>query len=474
MLTRKYLTAILSFTFSFFLHAQGEEDVSASVLKRVDESRLSPNAAVIENYVSYPEISNTGMVPIEIPIYQMEDRDLSLDVKLFYNPNNLKVDSRASWVGTGWGLQAGGVITREVRDIPDDLIFESRAIFRPNLTVTFYPTAGWLELENGPAGFRSRNTVGLIEDFPKYGIEYYSEHEEDKAEKLGAAKSIDDVNDWGLDKEPDLFSVNINGRTFKFLFNEQGEIKTLGSVNDYKISFSRHDGSDYPNETYLGQDLMDYNFRIESFEITDSEGYQYTFDQVEKTINYQKYYLTYSTPSIDYGRYAIQERPSINTAWYLSKVVSPLGHEMSFQYEEEELVELVPNQTYYSNCETSDCSGSDENRVKFYSKDNLSNYDSEIIRTFYPMGLINQGDHDPVVDTIAVDQVDKRTKFKIVSKRLKSIESENLLIQFESSDYREDIPELTELDEITVDYKGSEVNDLRLHSPPRHLGDNRD
>ncbi|HRY33825.1 MAG TPA: hypothetical protein P5531_12735 [Bacteroidales bacterium] len=81
----------------------------------------SPTASELGKYGQIPIGLFTGTPDIKIPLFTLEGKNLNLPISLSYNCNGVKVDQIASWVGMGWSLNAGGVITRVVRDEPDDL-----------------------------------------------------------------------------------------------------------------------------------------------------------------------------------------------------------------------------------------------------------------------------------------------------------------------------------------------------------------
>src|SRR6202012_3399330 len=80
----------------------------------------SPNAASLGQYADWPVNLFTGLPEINIPIYALKGRNLSVPIGLSYHASGIKVGENASCVGLGWSLQAGGVITRSVRGLPDD------------------------------------------------------------------------------------------------------------------------------------------------------------------------------------------------------------------------------------------------------------------------------------------------------------------------------------------------------------------
>ena len=79
----------------------------------------SPTAASLGEYGDIPVSTYTGIPNISIPLYQIQSRDLSLPISLSYHAGGVKVEEEASWVGLGWSLNAGGVITRSIRGLDD-------------------------------------------------------------------------------------------------------------------------------------------------------------------------------------------------------------------------------------------------------------------------------------------------------------------------------------------------------------------
>ena len=83
-------------------------------------SIASPTAASLGKYGDFPVSYNTGLPQISIPIYTVKAGSLSLPISLSYHASGLKVQEEASWVGAGWSLNAGGMITRTVVGAADD------------------------------------------------------------------------------------------------------------------------------------------------------------------------------------------------------------------------------------------------------------------------------------------------------------------------------------------------------------------
>ncbi len=80
----------------------------------------SPNAASLGKVADIPVSYHTGIPNIDIPISTISAGPISLPIGLSYHAGGLKVMEQSSWVGAGWSLNAGGMITRSVRGVADD------------------------------------------------------------------------------------------------------------------------------------------------------------------------------------------------------------------------------------------------------------------------------------------------------------------------------------------------------------------
>src|SRR5690606_28032886 len=67
-----------------------------------------------------PVNPSTGIPQISVPLYVIESSQLSYPISLSYHASGIKVEDVAGPVGTGWSLNAGGMINRIMRDRPDE------------------------------------------------------------------------------------------------------------------------------------------------------------------------------------------------------------------------------------------------------------------------------------------------------------------------------------------------------------------
>ncbi len=80
----------------------------------------TPAAAAFGKYTDIPVNHATGVPNISIPIATIEEGTLSLPIDLRYHASGIKVSDVPSWVGSGWNLNIGGIISRTVQGRPDD------------------------------------------------------------------------------------------------------------------------------------------------------------------------------------------------------------------------------------------------------------------------------------------------------------------------------------------------------------------
>ncbi len=246
------------------------------VLKKVNIA--SPTASELGKYVDMPVSYHTAVPNISIPIYTVKEGAIQVPVSLSYHASGIRVAEVAGWVGLGWSLNAGGVISRSVNSLPDD---------RASL---------------------SNQTHG---HFSEYGFNNYLFN--------GTPPSTSNIDDAGFlngykDSEPDLFSFNFNGYSGKFYFRDD-RTPMLVPQQDIKI---------IPATTN--------NIHITSFTIITPDGLKYEFGKTASTTDTDPIELTnVLTPS---SGTAINQNTI--SSWYLNKITNASSSgSVSFIYEEE-------------------------------------------------------------------------------------------------------------------------------------------
>ena len=146
-----------------------------------DVTMPAPNAAALGKYGDYSVGNFTGVPDISIPIYTVQEGSLSLPVSLSYHASGIKVAEMASWVGAGWSLGAGGIISRTVQGLYDE---------HAN---GYFNTATLLET-------RINNQDGNV---------------------------TQDIVNGTIDGEPDLFSFNVGGYTGKFYIDKNHDAQFI-------------------------------------------------------------------------------------------------------------------------------------------------------------------------------------------------------------------------------------------------------
>lgn len=86
----------------------------------IDYTPPSPNASSLGKYGDIPVGYYTGIPKIEIPVYTISSKYLSLPVSLSYHAGGIRVEETASSVGLGWSLNAGGVVSRALMGLNDE------------------------------------------------------------------------------------------------------------------------------------------------------------------------------------------------------------------------------------------------------------------------------------------------------------------------------------------------------------------
>lgn len=168
----------------------------------------------IENYffTKYGDIkvnNNQGAFSYNIPIHNINSGNINLDLNLAYYTSGIKVNDISGNVGLGWNLNAGGMITRIVRGLPDEEL--DNITFRPlkeNLKISLNGNYDEVEYRNK-----------YLNDY----INIYS------ANGFNGSPS-------NIDTQQDLFNYNFNGYSGTF-YIEKNEI--FISDPNLKATFTR-------------------------------------------------------------------------------------------------------------------------------------------------------------------------------------------------------------------------------------------
>lgn len=228
----------------------------------------SPNAVALQKYGDIPVSPYTGIPDISIPVYTAKFRDITVPISLSYHASGIKVAEEASPVGLGWVLNAGGCISRNIINGDDFFTW----LYFNNSTNTLPD----FTYNQGPRGFIVEGCV-----LPMFSrTTSPTMYDLDLASKLGA----------NYEFQPDQYSYNFQGRSGKFTLKRNMQA-AIQNVEKLAITCQDTDGN--------------------SFQIKDEHGVTYDFMQYE----------------------SVQESGLLKkTAWYLTKITSPLGNTVTFTY----------------------------------------------------------------------------------------------------------------------------------------------
>ncbi len=264
----KKLSYFIFFISCLSSYAQNQEDTQP-ILPNI--APLSPEAFAFQEYGKVNVNMFVGKPDINVPIYTIKGKEMDLPISLTYDAGGIKVDQLATWVGLGWNLNYGGVVTRRVHHRPDDA-----SVLRVNEeTLT--------ALDN--------NLGGLYKDYDTFS---------ERALVIGA---VTKYNQRKIDLEADTFKFNVNGISGTIAI-DYNTVLSNGHFRTYCL--------DQPDVlvSYSG-----FGTDISSWKITDKNGVQYFFSQNEET-----YHEVPDT--VVEGEYVDAITDTYDSAWYLTRIVS--------------------------------------------------------------------------------------------------------------------------------------------------------
>lgn len=251
----------------------------------------SPNASALAQYADVPVSNYTGVPNISIPLINVKSGAIELPITASYHASGIKVAEEASWIGLGWALNAGGMITRQTRGLDD-----------------FASQGGYIRTQLPPATSQNLpDWTDPTKPLPNSAnSDYYINN------------YYNNIENEFLDPEPDIFYYNFLQYSGKLIFEKQtGDVFKAISVDQNNLIFS-------------------YDTISKIWTVTDGNGWKYYFgssslNAIETTTNHSISGINPIEPTND--RISEYDPDIFDSAWYLTKVITPEGDNISFQYE---------------------------------------------------------------------------------------------------------------------------------------------
>jgi YD repeat-containing protein len=76
-----------------------------------------------------------GQIPISVPLHTVDNGRVQVPIRLDYDGSGVKPNQHPGWAGMNWNLSAGGAVVREVKGIPDDFYHWTSVIGPDNIPV---------------------------------------------------------------------------------------------------------------------------------------------------------------------------------------------------------------------------------------------------------------------------------------------------------------------------------------------------
>jgi hypothetical protein len=270
------LLTVINLLLGLGLHAQ----LSSSAQYVPNYISPSPNAAALMKFSDVPVSPYTGTADITVPIYTIHAKGIDIPVSLDYHTGGVRLKEEASWVGLGWALNAGGMISRTIMNYDD---FGSQGY--PYFTTVVPQLAGDMNVTQ-PA------QASNMPNFGPYFFDFYCNYNVNTTQGTENFWYAFTTGSAQYDMEPDIFSYNFPGHSGKFILTRLGQV-VLQKQDNIVIQF-QGTGS------------------AVTFTVTDDQGNKYYFNALEKFTNGS-------------GAEPI-------SSWLLSKIVTQQQDSVNFNY----------------------------------------------------------------------------------------------------------------------------------------------
>lgn len=158
----------------------------------------STEAYSFTKYGNLPLNEFLGMPNVSVPIYEYKAHKINVPISLNYSGNGVKVNEYPTKTGISWTLNAGGLITRVIKDRPDE------------------------------------QTIGTNYRQFKTSEQYNSLNTADGT--FGASTLVSFIENSEIDTEADIFHYNFMGYSGSFILDENYTPHLLKEESELKIS----------------------------------------------------------------------------------------------------------------------------------------------------------------------------------------------------------------------------------------------
>ncbi len=257
---------------------------------------LSPNATGMQQFGDMSMNYFQGTPNISVPVYSLKSGSITLPVSLSYNKDIVKAGKVPGWVGAGWTLNCGGIITRTVNGKPDEYMEKTSSY------------EGFIE-----AGANTVNPESSRDFYSSKLTTYYSFAYDEPGSGIGNH----------LDLSADEFRYNILGHSGRFYYSTDGWV-VMPDDGEVKVECLGYSRNSINRKNYN----VNFNHRyINGFKLTLDNGTQVTFGSESSAIEFSNNYK-----SNYYSSYEAQGL--IADSWRVKSITDVDGNTILFTYKE--------------------------------------------------------------------------------------------------------------------------------------------
>lgn len=455
----------------------------------------APNSAVLTRMISDNVDLYTGKLNIEIPIYTLKSRNIEVPISIQGNCNSIKVNDIGSWVGLGMHLNAGGMITRVMKNLPDEFTwnFSGNRIINP----TSFNFRGYGYLSLNSMNIEAASFDPPIVPYAAYGVQQMRD-----IIKRGNWNTRNNFPDYGLDLQPDEFYFNFGKHSGKFVFDRNGQVvltnnanliitPTIINGNITQFVVTSDDGYKYEFGNYSLNAVEESKLKTDSKTILFT--YRWTGCYAAETINVGgtpitlNKYIYESSPIVMsylapvpycYGGCTnvpgslMDFYPSENnhhaeyvnysSTWHLTKITSPTGDIVTFNYVNNGTITYLSDRTFSA-------SGYEEqNRLIQAGPYNCNNGQPWVLPSTWFASYAPPKQNIPVSDfwhyPTFSDYTISASTIELSSKKLQEIvTSQGYKVEFIANTSRPELPGDERLDKIVVSKNGELIREYLLN-----------